>query len=884
MKRFLVETLILAAALLLTACSEDTFDNLSRGEGKIGASTTLTESVDVVGETRAGTQAQTRTMKGSRGKMFLRFTAAQGIHATDWQRVKDGEGLPVTGAKGGTRGRPVTTDNFHDDYRLFLYKYPRSAKFDAVAAATMPWIVDEQVQRDRSWMTSEYWPGGGSHLTFICYAPYDAAGITGQPTLSTKGFPVIHYTVPTDATKQSDLLVDTTKDVPGDYNQIKQLHFKHACTAVQFAVGEKMAPCNVTSIAIKGVYGEGDFDYSTMQWSNLSSTKDFSLSASLPVRATDHNKVINSGDYTFMMLPQTLPDDAQVEITVNDGAEHKLTCDIGGQVWKPGYTVTYYLSTSRTDDDYFLSVTPSASTVARKGGTVSFSVKSYRMTFYGSEVAVPWTGSYTSTDEFDGTSGTTSLGSGVGTASGETNTLSFTASSTLPRSRSWRNSHTMTLQNASDASCNLIKRDGQSANCYVISAPGTYTFPLVYGNALNYANGSYVDNSTSYSSSTFVDYEGNHITSPYIATADGGKHEPDNACIVWQDAPGLVDPSSLKLVTADGKKSLQFTVDKKHICPGNSVLAVRNKNGQILWSWHIWVTDHDVSTKNTIDITNRPTTGGSITSKFMEVPLGWCDAETRVYNERSFTFNFRQSSAESSVTAACTVLQNSGDSTYVYGDNAPYYQFGRKDPMLPSNGATNNSASDAGIDKPYYDYNYLWSINNSQVSTATGIQNPFTFYYAVNDDWSTSHNYDYWNINFTSAAGVNNTAVVKTIYDPAPAGFHEPCTAAFTSFTTTGGNTVSSGQFNVSGSFNQGWNFYNVSRTKTIFFKALGCRSSYSGDANGVAIWTNVRGYYWSAGASSAVDARFLSFGSGYVYPQCEGCRAYGFTCRPVSE
>ena len=51
------------------------------------------------------------------------------------------------------------------------------------------------------------------------------------------------------------------------------------------------------------------------------------------------------------------------------------------------------------------------------------------------------------------------------------------------------------------------------------------------------------------------------------------------------------------------------------------------------------------------------------------------------------------------------------------------------------------------------------------VAIATAIQCPFTFY-NVNggsgaSDWSTSHNYDYWNKNFTSSVGVNNYETKK---------------------------------------------------------------------------------------------------------------------------
>ena len=254
----------------------------------------------------------------------------------------------------------------------------------------------------------------------------------------------------------------------------------------------------------------------------------------------------------------------------------------------------------------------------------------------------------------------------------------------------------------------------------------------------------------------------------------------------------------------------------------------------------------------------------------MIVPLGWCDAETRVYNERTYTFNIKQSSSDNGKTASCSVVQNIGDSTFVYGDNAPYYQWGRKDLMLAWDGSSSSN-------KKYYDSNYSWTVASGDVPTATTIQNPFTFY--AGDDWSSTHNYDYWNINFTSAAAVDNTPVVKTVYDPAPAGFHEPCTGAFTSFTKDGNNTTSGGNFNISGGWNTGWTFYDYSGTRTIFFKALG-DYHYYGNLQELGSYGN----YWSAGASSAAYGRHLCFYAGLVRPQDAHSRAYGFPCRPVSE
>ena len=823
-------------------------------------------------------------VKGAKGDMFMRFTAAAGISGKEYLESDN-----------SSRGKMITTANFYDDYGLFTYKYPQSQTWATASATAQPIVVNEQVKKGLSWLTKEFWPGAGSKLAFYGYAPYNAAGVSALPTASTIGKPTFHYVTPTEAVDQKDLLVSEDDqyvspsninggvDVPGNYNAIKTLKFKHACTAVNIAVGTQMAPCTIKKIAIKGVYGEADYNYGAGTslndgaWENYSSTLyDYTLTADFPVSATDQNKVINTGKYTFMLLPQTVPDDAVMEITVNDGEDHILSADIGGSIWKMGYSVTYFLSTSSVDEQYVLLLSSPDTQVLSTGGTNTLSIQSYRQTFYGSQVDVPWTMSYNYADDVIGSSGwknTTNdvlldaTFSGTGSSVGENTTIKI--ESQVERSKPWRSTHTAKLRNAAQqgtvSSPVDLSAGKQTANCYVVSAPGYYTFPLVYGNARN-ADGS--ANTNSYGTATFVDHNGVQINSPYIYETNSGANVPANAFIVWQDAPHLVTPSSVKL--SSDKHSIEFQVEQKNICQGNSVIAVCDANGTIMWSWHIWVTDHDMT--NTIEVHNNPSAGGSVISHFMEVPLGWCDAETRVRDERKFNFKVTQTEAGGK-TSTITFNQLSADSLYEYGNNAPYYQWGRKDPMLPSNGMRN-------IDKPYYDNQYYyWQRMSGDKPTNISIQFPFTFYCNYGD-WNTIHSYQFWNMNFTTAVGINNEETIKTIYSPSPSGFVEPKTAAFTGFTSTGGNTGTYSQFNVNGGFDGGWNFY-TSGWKTgelIFFPALWYRDE------GGNISINNNGYYLTVGASSTTNSRHLDMKKGSISPQDADIRSYGFSVMSVKE
>lgn len=167
---------------------------------------------------------------------------------------------------------------------------------------------------------------------------------------------------------------------------------------------------------------------------------------------------------------------------------------------------------------------------------------------------------------------------------------------------------------------------------------------------------------------------------------------------------------------------------------------------------------------------------------------------------------------------------------------------------------------------------------------ATAISNPGTFYRydstePVNYDWNDSHPTNAWSAN--NASNDANTTVVKTVYDPCPVGYHMPQRNAFTGFTSTGGNTSDAAQFNVSGSFVRGWNFWtNSTHASTIFFPASGYRNYVSGALTRVGSY----GCFWSAVPYDTSYGRSLYFGSGSVLPFNANSRAYAFGVRPVKE
>ena len=169
----------------------------------------------------------------------------------------------------------------------------------------------------------------------------------------------------------------------------------------------------------------------------------------------------------------------------------------------------------------------------------------------------------------------------------------------------------------------------ETANCYVISAPGKYKLPLVYGNALR--NGS--TNAVSYRPTLqsgvndndhymrqFLRHDDNPIQGPWITTDNG--ISVSDAVVVWQDGSESADMQILfnSDISVSGNY-IFFEIKKEKIRPGNILLAARNSSGTIVWSWHIWVTNKDLTPVSVKDMNN-------VTHGMMGFNLGWTDAKT----------------------------------------------------------------------------------------------------------------------------------------------------------------------------------------------------------------------------------------------------------------
>ena len=239
-----------------------------------------------------------------------------------------------------TRGAAVTQDDFYDKFHVLAYW-----KKDGTSTGQFYMNTDVTDKGNNLWSSDRtyIWPGKAHTLTFYAWAPADA-GITSP---SSPESTTLEYTVPTTVTDQKDVVVATTEEIAGNANTTQPLAFRHICTAVKFKVGDQMQAGTIKKITISGVHNSGAYDMTSDSWQLGSNTTGFSIEQDIEMTGNESGSMITDGENTFMMLPQTLPAGAKVEIIFHDsqaGTDRTFSASIGGMTWPQGKTVTYTLS------------------------------------------------------------------------------------------------------------------------------------------------------------------------------------------------------------------------------------------------------------------------------------------------------------------------------------------------------------------------------------------------------------------------------------------------------------------------------------------------------------------------------------------------------------
>ena len=723
------------------------------------------------------------------------------------------------------------------------------------------------------------------------------------------GSPSVEFEVNTDVTKEVDLMTACSGDVQYATQNVQpttSLDFRHALTGIRFAVGQNLSwnktidKVELRNVLLKSKYKlSKQFDGTGAAWDHTGySMRGNAVLSGVSVSTSQNpNATImgNTGDnYTFYMIPQQLTGLVTAYVHCTDGTT--ITVPLKGE-WKAGTTRTYKLSQTTSSWTYTLTPTSPSAAAYDQTTTGNYGITSYRedpATHQQQAVAWKVVGysvdggtTYTTNKPAWLTSLSKTQGDGGTAADQGTATLTKDVTDLLAkRNKELKDAtalgsasvpYDLSLHNVQGAT---IARS--TANSYVISAPGHYRIPLVYGNAIE--NGAtnanaYISHAAAGNSNVlynFQDHAGHAIDDPWIEKTHGGANASvDGAEVVWADAADLVHSPSITHV--GGNAFLDFEVKASDIQSGNAVVAVTKGSGAsktVLWSWHLWFAPKDALDK--IKVTNHQNKDYYFTKE----TLGWKPTQWSgsTYDKaRTVKVKVEQTIANGGVKqeTVINITQNPGN---VKKGATTLYQFGRKDAFpgvatsdLKAGGITENAGDNMTI------------VNN--------IQNPDKFYIYGSSMYTNYGYYNLWSADNTVTGGYNqgnDNPVVKTVYDPCPVGFKMPANNAFTGFTTTGLNSTSQSELNVDGTDdwqqwtnNFGHNFWtNSSKTATINFPASGLRNFNGGSLYYVGSY----GCYWSAVPSNSNNGCNLYFSSGFVNPLSNFTRTYGIAVRAVSE
>jgi len=765
--------------------------------------------------------------------------------------------------------------------------------------------------------SSKSWSPGSIYTFEAVYPKPEASlGSIGLTALTTDVNPAnlsFSYKVPTTtmADEDKDFMLACYRGT-GTKGEAP-LYFTHPLTCVNFIAGDLRGISKINSITLKGVYesgtctvrlttgGDDELQCYSYEQNDASHTSLWTPTGSTTVTGTSQITASSISTttwaYNFLLIPQNTATQnvtLTLNITTADNETFNISTKINSDYWRAGYTNTYKVNyglydlvldpvhvtpwdtvggTAYLTEVYNLSAKAVSNSVNPNGGNFQISVTSYSTLDGGTtKTAEPWTVEYSATGEEGSWSSVrpsmiSSDLSGTGSTSSEVkNVVVGAQSGTSTGTIDFAEVHKAALKAApvkADYDLSLYNpatgeyRTAQNtANCYIVNAPGSYKFPLVYGNAIKNGAVNSIAFAPGKTTTTgisqpllpyFVNCKDKAITSPYIKTdidaltGDDAISGDYTAELIWQDVNGLIMSSGLGV----SGNYITFQVSGDNISQGNAIIALK-KGSTIVWSWHIWVTDEDMSKDNTYVVTST-----SKQYQFMNVNLGQVDkgsvSGATQYEGREYYLRLVQTaSGKRSLPIKISQVEGITGGTRTNSSTSTTYQWGRKDPLFCAN--TTNTAFD---------------INGNSITAYTGvdsrstsfsktignlIMNPASSFFAGTIPKSSieTNYYNLWNNGEINGQNhIYDIPVVKTIYDPSPVGFYVPSIMAFKGISSDGSG------------FNRGWSF-SMSDGNSLYLPTNGCRVAWQTQY----AWTydGTRGYYLSCTA----DAKYNS-GKGYV-------------------
>ncbi|MBO4955290.1 MAG: fimbrillin family protein [Muribaculaceae bacterium] len=243
-----------------------------------------------------------------------------------------------------SRGVPIDGQTGITGFEAYAYFHP------AGGAKPQVFFTEEKVSatgpNQYATANSYFWPDGDGKLSF--YALVGASSATTlTPSASGDGNFDIDYTVPTDVARQNDLLLATTEPINTPGTPVP-LQFRHLCSQVTFVIGRQMQQGTIKSITLTNIYNKGQYTHTTRGWTvDETSKTNYSIDIDRP---TDGSETIGTPiydkEYTMMLMPQTVADDAEIVVVFTDnltGSDHILKAGLAIKELEQGRVTKYYI-------------------------------------------------------------------------------------------------------------------------------------------------------------------------------------------------------------------------------------------------------------------------------------------------------------------------------------------------------------------------------------------------------------------------------------------------------------------------------------------------------------------------------------------------------------
>ena len=359
--------LILIAALLMTACSEDVTTNQSDGDKQhVAFSVTYDDAISV--------EIQNNSTRANAPWIVERMPQPAAVSQvvaveTDFPSeeplcltITEEPFIRHTNTNTFTRGILLNSSDA-DDLSFGVTEYPTGE----TNIANVKWanshptyegnisageVLFKAIQK---WESDAY---TGTQYDFYAYAPWQDGG-SGQGITLSENHQTITYDptspTPVPANNQPDLM--TAPKATSAFVGAVPLTFHHRLCAVQIKTASTWnTDYEISGIEFQNIYYSGTFNIDSDKdatWINYNQSEatprdkgNYTVTGFIPGVAAANTVVAGDAGTWLMMVPQTLSG-AKISITLKhktSGETFTLTAPINNSIWPAGYTITYTVS------------------------------------------------------------------------------------------------------------------------------------------------------------------------------------------------------------------------------------------------------------------------------------------------------------------------------------------------------------------------------------------------------------------------------------------------------------------------------------------------------------------------------------------------------------